>query len=539
MPVPSPAPTHMPRPGPVASARSTMPVLAAVLAATVAISARGTVEAGPPVPQPAADEFRERLDKRLATLTRQHVSFGLRVIELGSGQVLYSVNADGIEHEPAPGGAVKDVELRAFAPASNMKVLTTAAALDMLGRDFKFRTVFGRRGGDLVVVGDGDPAFGDPAVDGIKSNTAEFVRWAEALRAKGVTSVSGSLLLDDTVFEATRVAPGWPRDQLAEWFCAPVGGLNLDTNCVQVWLTPGKGGAAPAASVRPANDWIQVVMQARSGTAPGAVGLSHGSEPQQVVVRGTVGRAAGEAFDVTVQDPGLVFGHVLLKVLSDHGITVAGGVKRSRVRTPAGAVPGDVETVAVQETPLPVVLARCNKKSHNLYAECLLKTLGSRRGDPAKHAAGEVGEGSWESGSRAVRAFLDKLHFPDEGVRIVDGSGLSRENALTPLLLTEVLRHMHDHPAGELYRESLAVAGTDGTLAKRMKDPALKGNVFAKTGFIRGVSGLSGYVRAGGRWFAFSMLSNDIRGSTLPVKEVEDEVCREIAALGARCPVGK
>jgi len=175
---------------------------------------------------------------------------------------------------------------------------------------------------------------------------------------------------------------------------------------------------------------------------------------------------------------------------------------------------------------LPDVLARCNKKSQNLYAECLFKAVG------AAYKGDEAAVGTWARGSAGVSRFLGKLHLPEYGIRIADGSGMSRENAVHPMLVTEVLRHMYGHPHWETYRDSLAVAGVDGTLSQRMRTAGVKGNVFAKTGYIRGVSCLSGYARTpAGEWVAFSMLFNDIRGAIAPVKDLQDEVCAELTQL--------
>jgi D-alanyl-D-alanine carboxypeptidase/D-alanyl-D-alanine-endopeptidase (penicillin-binding protein 4) len=496
-----------------------VPVAAALIAVLWCLLTHLPAASAEP-PESAVRELRERFDRRLAPLTRQGIAYGVRVVALPGGEVLYSANADGVER---PGSAP-----RAFAPASNMKLITTAAALDAFGKDHVFRTVLGLRGDDLVVIGSGDPSFGDPSA-GDASPTAVFAEWAAALKDKGVTEIRGALLLDDTVFDRELTAPGWPKDQLAEWFCAPVGGLNLNTNCLDV--TVSAAGGQTAVKVVPAADNIAVSNGVRTGSAAGGVWAAHAAGGG-ILLRGTVGRSGAEAVHVTVRDPSELFGGALLKVLADNGIRVAGGMRRQRVRAADGSVPAEVSVVAVRESALPAVLSRCNKKSQNLYAECLFKSLGAVHRNPGQTAPD--GPGGFARGSAAVGRFLGKLHLADEGHRIVDGSGLSRDNAVTPALICEVLRYMHARPDFEVYRDSLSVAGADGTLSKRLRDPGVKGRVLAKTGYIRGVSALSGYARtAGGDWVAFSMLFNDIKGTTAPVKELEDALCVELVRLGA------
>jgi D-alanyl-D-alanine carboxypeptidase/D-alanyl-D-alanine-endopeptidase (penicillin-binding protein 4) len=516
-------------------------VLGLALAASLAATAAGQEGKPQPQPQPQAGrygpfpeaavaEFRDRLDKRLAPLARQGIAYGVRIIALPGGEPIYAANAEGLE-KPIPGGGVST---RLFAPASNMKLITTAAALDLFGRDHAFKTTLAVRGDDLVVVGGGDPSFGDAAIEGVKGPVAELAKWAAALKAKGVTSVAGGIVVDDSHFDGEFVHPNWPRDQLNEWFCAPVGGLNLNTNCVEVVIAERGAGAR----FNLAGDWLTLVNQAKAGGAGGGVSLLHGKAENEIILRGSLGAIPRDGVSVTIRDPGLFFGNALRKVLIDNGISVAGPVRRERVRAADGSLPAGVNVVAVHETPLPTVLARCNKRSQNLYAECLIKSLGAAWTPGAAPPPPDADTATtWGRGSLMVRRFLGKLHLPDEGVRILDGSGLSRENAVSPMLLTELLRYMHGAPDAEVFRESLAVGGVDGTLAKRMRDAGVRGNVLAKTGFIRGVSGLSGYVRTAQGWIAFSMLFNDVKGSTSGVKEMEDEICRDLIRIGGGPPL--
>jgi D-alanyl-D-alanine carboxypeptidase/D-alanyl-D-alanine-endopeptidase (penicillin-binding protein 4) len=156
-----------------------------------------------------------------------------------------------------------------------------------------------------------------------------------------------------------------------------------------------------------------------------------------------------------------------------------------------------------------------NKNSQNLFAEALCKLLG-------KAASGRA---SWEAGAEAVDAFLHQNGIHGAGVRVVDGSGLARENRVTARAITELLSVMHEHRHAEVFRNSLAVAGRDGTIRNRLKD--VEGQVLAKTGYIGGVRSLSGYARTKeGKWLAFSIIYNDIPGDVKPFEALQDEACR-------------
>jgi D-alanyl-D-alanine carboxypeptidase/D-alanyl-D-alanine-endopeptidase (penicillin-binding protein 4) len=174
------------------------------------------------------------------------------------------------------------------------------------------------------------------------------------------------------------------------------------------------------------------------------------------------------------------------------------------------------------------ILWRINKNSQNLFAECLCKLSGqlyeSRRGRQVP--------GSWKSGDRAIRDFLHRVHVRDQGLVVADGSGLSEDNRVTARIITDLLAAMDRHPYRDAFRDSLCIAGRDGTLSGRMKD--LVGHVFAKTGQITGVRSLSGYIdrRDGGR-LCFSIIYNRIPGSVKPYEELQDEACRLLVDYGA------
>lgn len=384
-----------------------------------------------------------------------------------------------------------------LAPASNMKVVTTAAALGLLGPDFRFRTTLAQRQDDLFLIGDGDPTLGDPELTGKSgwSYDTVFVQWATELKRRGVSTIR-NVYVDDSVFEREFVHPNWPANQLDEPYVAQVAGLNFYFNTIDIAVA--SRGETLTAGTTPATSYVKLVNSARAGTK-NAVGASRQGETNEFTVRGEIPRGQSETFALTVHDPALYCGTVLLETLRREGITVTGGVAREiRARQSLATQPELFTTVGVLETPLAVVLGRCNKDSANLYAECLAKRV-------AANATGKPG--SW-AGSRAViGTWLESLGVQPQEFHLDDGCGLSKENRVTAEMMVRILAHNYAAPYRQTFLDSLAVGGVDGTLGKRFA--ALKGRVHAKSGYINGVWTLSGYLQArNSQWYAFSVLVN-------------------------------
>jgi len=429
-----------------------------------------------------------------------------RVLELPSGRVLYSAHADEL-----------------MIPASNMKLLITAAALDLLGPDFAFRTILAVRGDDLVVIGDGDPATGDAKLAREQGEpiTAMFHRWADALRARGITHIRGDLIFDDSIFDAQWVNPQWPPEDHQKAYAAPVGGLNFNDNCIVATVWPASQPGAPALfELTPRTTLIEIENRCKSGGRGKPVIRRVGQRPRYVLA-GRCSKRASLA-PVAVPDPGAFFASALRTALAAKGIRIDGRTRRARIRNHDGSLPSDCRLIAEHRTPLASALRLCNKSSQNLFAECLLKRIGY---EYARRTGQGEPVGSWTNGRQAVRAFLWKLGIDPIGLVIDDGSGLSRDNRLNARHLTEVLKYMFTHPHAGVFLQSLSVNGVDGTLKRRMTD--IKGRVRAKTGYIRGVRTLSGYVTTrAGTTLCFSILFNDIPGGTAPYNRMHDEICR-------------
>ncbi|MFG0305436.1 MAG: D-alanyl-D-alanine carboxypeptidase/D-alanyl-D-alanine-endopeptidase [Phycisphaerales bacterium JB040] len=443
---------------------------------------------------------------------------GVAIVDVRTGRVIAGYNAG-----------------EAMIPASNMKILTSGAALLTLGPDFAFRTRFlvhesgGRR--TLVVVGDGDPALGDPELLGRGTTPLDVEglldKIAGALQKKGIDRLD-EIVLDDRVFEADSLHPSWPRDQLNRWYCAEVSGLNFHTNTVTVFPVAGSPGGVPSLTLEPRVPWLEVHNRARTvSRGSNTVWVSRPDDTNALTVFGDV-RYRSE-IPVAVSNPTRFTGRVLATALAERGIAVgpAGGTPNAYVRSIGpGEDFAEAEAVAIVRTSIADVLARCNVDSHNLYAEALLKRTGHAiTGEP----------GSWANGGAVIRMLLRDHLGPGEAgsVSISDGSVMSRDNRVAPEILARWLAALY---RDESVREPLLVSLPEpgqGTLRSRFADRELVHRIEAKSGYLNGVYALSGLLIAGeDRAVAFSILLNEVPGgqASRAAKPLHEDIVQAVDA---------
>ncbi len=485
--------------------------------------------AATPVPlnDAALDErirtLREALDGVVASNGRRSARYSVLALSLETGDTLYAHDA----HAP-------------LAPASNMKILTTAAALHYLGPDFRYRTFLlatgpienGRLRGDLVLYGTGDPGLAD-RLSG--SDSGAFVALTDSLRAAGVEVVEGDVIGDGSFFTGPLLADGWDPDDLNDWFAAPTSGLSFNENVVTLRVVPTGTGRPPEVLTLPDGADIPMHFAADWGRGRNRVqiGRTHPTEPLNV--QGSIARGGREVWrQMTVPDPPRYAASVLRQALTIGGVEILG---RVRTVSDGGASPVTARTVwapavraqpdrprviaSYQSPPLLEYLEIVNKKSHNLFAELTLKTLGRV----------VEGEGSYAGGSRALSRFLtEQVGVDTAGLRMVDGSGLSGLNRVSAATFVDVFRHMARTPHWESYWRTLPEAGNPRELRRMYRTPAA-GNLRGKTGTIARVSALSGVVSsANGERILFSILANDVR-STSGAKRIEDRIGARLASF--------
>lgn len=442
----------------------------------------------------------------LATVPHTQTVTGACVVDLASGATVFAHQAD-----------------LPLIPASNMKVFVMAAALGELGPDFAFETVLATDGANLYLIGDGDPALGDEKLHRSRGEeiTADFERWADALRARGMSAFRGDLLVDDSIFDGRRLHPTWEERDLGKWYAVPVGGLNFNDNCVDITVTPGREYGEPVAvAVQPSCPSIKIVNQCRSG-GKGPPVLRHRHDTFEYRITGRCSKPWPFP-PVSFPDPALLTADSLRTVFRGKGLHLGGTIRRGRIRQADGRPPSSLTVVGRRRTPLGDVLCRSGKDSQNLFADCLLKRAGYAW---AKRRRLPVPQGSWITGSRAILDTLHQAGINSTNLAIADGSGLSRENRCTARQLVAVLAWMSGRKDGRVFQESLSVAGVDGSLQKRLRD--IPGRVYGKTGTMRGVRTLSGYVEGSDdRPYAFAILFNGYPGPSTPYREIQDRFCR-------------
>jgi len=460
----------------------------------------------------AADEstLQGKIDAALLKLG-PHALAAVRVVSPASGKVLYERNAD-----------------LSMNPASNMKLFTSAAAMAKLGPDYRFTTrVLAERkpaddgvlAGDLVLQGGGDPVL----------ETPQLVKLADALQAQGLRRVTGSLRADDYHFDAERLGIAWNSDDEPFYYSAQISALGLNRNVIKLDLAPGRAPGDPVSvNLKPVDGYVTVectATTAAEGAKP-SIQVSRRRAQNVVLITGSlpVGGKTVTDEEVTMEEPELYTAHVFRKLLADRGIRVEGEIKRQPAPTDA------VELASNQSIPLSEILPLLNKPSDNLIAEMLLKEVGY-----AGKKSGDAG-----AGSEVVEGWLKEIGIDVGGIRINDGSGLSRMDLVTSRAVSDLLLWIDRQPWRDAYVRSLPLAGVDGTLRSRLKGTPAEKNLSAKTGSLAHVTALGGYITSrSGERLVFSVLINNFPGSVARgAKPIEDRIALALAEEGALA-VGK
>lgn len=466
-----------------------------------------------PAPPPKGldrKELAEELRRLMESPALRRARFGVCAMDLASEEWLFEHNADEL-----------------LTPASNVKLATTAAALELLGPDFEFRTTVALIGkllpggvlqGDLLLVGRGDPNISGRLHQ--SKPTALMEKWAEAVAAAGIKSIRGGVIADDTYFDRQHLHPGWPQGQHEAWYCAPVSGLSFNDNCVLVVVKPAAKPDLPAvATTEPPTSYFEIVnsvVTTRARVGENRVVAHRRLGENRIVVSGTI-RAQGGPFQawITVHEPALYTATVFADVLRAKGVPVAGPV---RLLNPPlkGDQPGAREIITTTSSLKDAVMV-ANKNSQNFYAEQILKTL----------AREKTGMGTWAAGAEVVEKFLRAAKLTGTFV-YSDGSGLARTNRFSVRQIVQLLQYANGRRWGGTYLRSLAEPGEEGTLSRRLD--AFKGHLFAKTGYILGASALSGYLETRGRRLvAFSIIVNDFHSALAEVRALQDAVVAKLA----------
>jgi D-alanyl-D-alanine carboxypeptidase/D-alanyl-D-alanine-endopeptidase (penicillin-binding protein 4) len=427
----------------------------------------------------------------------------MAVISVKDGRLLFQRNSEKL-----------------FTPASNMKVYTTAVALDVLGTDYRWRTsvyadsqpnAAGTINGDLVLYGRGAP---DLVSASTSDNQNSLEALAQMLADRGLKHVRGNVVGDASYFRGEPIGDGWQWNDLQWYFGAEASALSVNGNSVDISITSAtKQADKPSVVIRDGDNYFQITnnLATSDRSARYRIGVHKNVSDNNVSVWGEVPVGArGYGASLSVHDPARWASRLFITALTARGITVEGSAisRDSRVPENQRFDPANkTELGFVTSRSLAEIVKQTNKYSINLYAELILRTLGRVRGTPtAKDSDRERGDD--EQGAALIRSWLARAGADVSTIGIHDGSGLSRLNLVTPLATAQLLVAIQRTAAATAFNDSLPTAATDGTLQGRLSD--VTGKIHAKTGALTYDHTLSGYaLTPSGEWLAFSIMSND------------------------------
>jgi serine-type D-Ala-D-Ala carboxypeptidase/endopeptidase (penicillin-binding protein 4) len=430
---------------------------------------------------------------------------GFQVVDLASGAVLVDRDAD-----------------RRFVPASVTKLFTLALGLTRLGPGYRYETTVLRASdGSLILVGAGDPNLSGRTLPyQVKSPPgnplAAIEELADKIAAKGVSSISGDIIGDDTAFAWQPYAAGWDVDDVLWEYGAPVSALAVDDNAVALSIRPG----SPARIfLTPSIGYYWVDNRLRLGS-PEHITIERDPGSRQIRVAGTLrASGSGESERLAIEDPAHYAAFALRNSLAMRGIPVRGQALARHWYADGSAPPPPpegTEIARLTSAPLIESLQVMAKVSQNLHTEMLLRTVGRAR----------RGEGTREAGQKELEAFLADAGIAEDEWNLRDASGLSRRDLVTPAAVVKLLRYMYQSPNREDWLSLLPVASEDGTLKSRLERSPAAGRIRAKTGSMEGVAALAGYAdRRDGSTVAFALFSNNQSAPSREVRAFIDKLC--------------
>jgi D-alanyl-D-alanine carboxypeptidase/D-alanyl-D-alanine-endopeptidase (penicillin-binding protein 4) len=423
-----------------------------------------------------------------------------------------------------------------FIPASNQKLVSGSVMLEQLGPEFRFRTTFAANGaitngtlnGDLAVTGSGDPTMSDRRQ---KDAMTALRAIADSLSQRGIRRITGNIVAVGNAFPGPVAGAGWGWDALDGASFAGVDELLFNEGLTTFRVRAGANiGDLAVVETRPSRTFptVRVLATTVARDTTAALGAGRGARngttrvsafydtlTSAMIVRGQI--ATGDSATITMpqHDPNTAFLAALTEALAERGISV------DHEATAGNQTRAD-SLFTVLSVPLKEIMPAVMKPSQNQIAEVFLRTLGRER----------AGVGTADSGRRVVERQFATWKIPSDAFVVRDGSGLSRNDLISPEAIVSILEAMRHSPNFTVFYESLPIAGVDGTIRTRMRDTPAQGNLRAKTGTLSMVRSLSGYVRtANGRLIEFSLLCNNWTTPQAAVDRVQDAIGAALAQL--------
>lgn len=456
------------------------------------------------------------LEERIAQAMEAHkglarASWGLHVVSLATGEVVYGYNEDKL-----------------FVPASNTKLYSTALALARLGPDHRFYTRArvatppdpeGRIAGDLVLEGGGDATMGAREIPyNRQAKPGDPLRQireiADSIVARGVLRIDGDIVGDDTRYVREPYPAGWANDDALWEYGAPVSALTVNDNAIKLRLTPGEAGDPAGVEFEPPLEFYFVDNRVVTvPVGPVSVDVDRETGSRQIRLTGSLAKPRTEL--LAIDDPAEFAAVALRHMLQERGVAIRGRAV-ARHRYPGEDRP-EMPTYVLAERaspPLIETLRVVNKVSQNLQAELVLREV----------AFAARGSGSRQDGLDEMKKFLAEIGIADDTYRFRDASGLSRLTLTTPANTTRLLAYMAQTANRDAWAETLPAAGEDGTLDKRFQGIA-PGRIRAKTGTMTGVNALAGYAESE-RYgpVAFCIMVNNTAARNDDVRQFIDKI---------------
>lgn len=456
-------------------------------------------------------EFWNQMDDIFNDPNFINANWGVLIQSLQTGEYFYKRN-----------------ENKLFVPASNLKLFTTAGALDILGADYKFTTNVYISGkidgsilvGDLIVEGRGDPTISGRFYN--NDLLKVFNNWADSLLAFGIDEIDGNLIGDDNLFEDKGLGQGWAWDNESYWFSAQSGALSFNDNCVDIVVTVDKKKNLPKISIAPESKYTVPINKVFvvPDDSVSSIDVYRERGTNLVTVFGKIRVSDSVKTYVSVNNPTQYFMVVLKEVLEKRGIKITGFPLDIDDVTQSLNY-GTMQKLFTNYSPeLKEIIKVINKNSQNFFAEQILKTIGLETRN-----FGTVGYGI-----TALYDLFREIGINPEDMNIADGSGLSRLNLVTPKQIVDLLNYEYQSKNFIPFFNSLPIAGVDGTLGDRMKNSSLTGKVRAKTGYLESVRSLSGYAYTGDNEpVSFSIIANNFNVPVKLAENLQDLVCLRIA----------
>jgi D-alanyl-D-alanine carboxypeptidase/D-alanyl-D-alanine-endopeptidase (penicillin-binding protein 4) len=447
-------------------------------------------------PGEAREAIKDRCEKILSSKSLKGAKVSVKIVSLKDGKIIYEKNAD-----------------RPLIPASNMKIITSAAALHLLKPEYTFKTSFFHDGkiekgilkGNLYIKGYGAP---DLVGEIIWIMLKEFMQ-------SGIRVIEGDLIGDDSYFDPLERPLSWPDNPADDPYSAPLSALSCNFSSVKVVVKPERLNEKPSVHLSPFSDYIKVINKAKTKSSKNSLSLKrvYVDGENRMIISGSISPNGEHSDYRSIEGPTLYTLTSIREILGTFDMIIKGHLN-------IGAIPPHAEEIfTFHSRPLSKIIYDMNKNSNNFMAEMILKALGAAVIGPP---------GTTEKGIDVLNLFMENMLKDRSLMSFFDGSGLSKKNLLSANSLIKVLIFM-DREFGEGYdfASSLPIGGADGTLKKRFTEGTITRSLRAKTGYLNGVATLSGYLENDdGERFAFAILINDPKYRMNKAQKLIDDLCR-------------